>query len=138
MGLSVFLASFYTTSLESPIQLKIFPSSSAFAGAATSALTASLSRAEPKHPPTRAAPAEVTPLRDAFKGQFLMGNAIDYPSFRGQNTMEADIAARLSAPLRRPQPQTGQRQHVEADFRFDGGYRLFANYTIISRRLVTL
>ena len=127
--------------ITNPIQKFFRLHTAVFAGAATLALTASLSCAQTEAPAnTKAVPAEVAPLRDAFKGQFLIGNAIDYPSFRGQNTMEADIAARhFSALTAANSLKPDSVQHVEGEFRFDGGtVSLLTARPIISRRSVTL
>ena len=76
-------------------------------------------------PPVNDAPWDVTPLKTAFEGNFLIGTALDYPALQGRAPMDVAIATRhfnALTPGNSMKPDTLQR--TEGQFNFADGDRL--------------
>lgn len=68
---------------------------------------------------------KVSPLKDAFKGQFLIGTALDYPALRGRAPMDVALATThfdAFTPGNSLKPDSVQ--HIEGQFNFTDGDRM--------------
>ena len=69
--------------------------------------------------------SNVPPLKDAFKGKFLIGNALDYPALRGKAPMDVAIATRhFNAITSGNSLKPSFVQPNDGDFRWADGDRL--------------
>jgi len=68
---------------------------------------------------------KVTPLKDAYKGKFLIGTALDYPALQGKAPLDVDIAAtHFDALTAGNSMKPDALQPAEGEFRFAEGDRL--------------
>src|SRR5438105_3265148 len=71
------------------------------------------------------APGDVPPLKDAFKGKFLIGTALNYPALQGKAPMDVGIATRhFSALTCANSMKPNFTQPEEGRFTFEQGDRL--------------
>src|SRR4051812_21389559 len=71
------------------------------------------------------APRDITPLKDAFKGKFLIGTALNYPALQGKAPMDLAIATKhFSAFTPANSMKPDFTQPTEGRFTFAEGDRL--------------
>lgn len=88
-------------------------------GALTAVASCSMAQNTPANAP------KVAPLKDAFKGQFLIGTTLDYPALQGRAPLDVELATtqfNAITPANSLKPDSVQ--HIEGQFNFKDGDRL--------------